>query len=173
MPKVPHGAMTTYEWKATMKRVSKICPDAEMYKQCRTFKFSNNVASTSSVSGQTSSVDKEPGFEVIAPLAKFFSEQELYGMHDKARADVKNNRIREGFKQHSLIVASGRPLPYTVQSANSGKCSCTCTVFQRNSLCHHCIAVAINSGKPNSLVSNCTGRSLTRITTSSAPTSLG
>lgn len=110
MPKVPHGAMTTYEWKATMKRVSKICPDAEMYKQCRTFKFSNNVASTSSVSGQTSSVDKEPGFEVIAPLAKFFSEQELYGMHDKARADVKNKRIREGFKQHSFLVASGRPL---------------------------------------------------------------
>ena len=33
MPKVPHGVMTADEWKATMKRVSKICPDAEMYKQ--------------------------------------------------------------------------------------------------------------------------------------------
>lgn len=94
-------------------------------------------------------------------------------MHDKARADVKNNRIREGFKQHSFLVDSGRPLPYTVQSVNSGKCSCTCAVFQRNSLCHHCIAVAIKTGKLNSLVSNFTGRSLTRITTSSAPTSVG
>ena len=173
MPKVPHGATTMDEWKATRKRVSKICPAAEMYKQCRTFKFSNKVASTSSVSGQTSSVHKEPSFEVIAPLAKFFSEEELYGMHDKARADVKNNKIHEGFKQHSFLVDSGRPLPYTVQSANSGKCSCTCTVIQRNSLCHHCIAVAIKTGKLNSLVSNFTGRSLTRITTSSAPTSVG
>lgn len=173
MPKVPHGAMTTDERKATMKRVSKICPDPEMYKQCRTFKFSNKVATASSVSGQPSSVHKEPGFDVIAPLAKFFSEEELYGMHDKARADVKNNRIREGFKQHSFLVDSGRPLPYTVQSVNSGKCSCTCAVFQRNSLCHHCIAVAIKTGKLNSLVSNFTGRSLTRITTSSAPTSVG
>lgn len=165
--------MTADERKTTMKRVSKICPDAEMYKQCRIFKFSNKVASTSSVSGQTSSVDKELSFEVIAPLAKFFSEEELYGMHDKARADVKNNRIHEGFKQHSFLVDSGRPLPYTVQSTNSGKCSSTCTVFQRNSLCHHCIAVAIKTGKLNSLVSNFTGRSLTRITTSSAPTSVG
>lgn len=61
--------MTADERKTTMKRVSKICPDAEMYKQCRIFKFSNKVASTSSVSGQTSSVDKELSFEVIAPLA--------------------------------------------------------------------------------------------------------
>ena len=172
MPKVPHGATTMDEWKATMKKVSKICPDAEMYQQCRTFKFSNKVASTSSVSGQTSSVDEEPSFEVIAPLAKFFSEEGLYGMHDKARADVKNNKIHEGFKQHSFLVDSGRPLPYTVQSANSGKCSCTCTVIQKNSLCHHCIAVAIKTGKLNSLVSNFTGRSLPRIT-SSAPTSVG
>ena len=67
MPKVLHGAMTTDERKATMMRVFKVCPDAQMYKQCRTFIFSNNVASTSSVSGRTSSVDKEPGFEVIAP----------------------------------------------------------------------------------------------------------
>lgn len=172
MPKVPHGAMTMDEWKATMKRVSKICPDPEMYKQCRTFKFSNKVATASSVSGQPCSVHKEPGFHVITPLAKFFSEEELYGMQDKARADVKNNRIPEGFKQHSFLVDSGRPLPYTVQSVNSGKCSCTCAVFQRNSLCHHCIAVAIKTGKLNSLVSNFTGRSLTRIT-SSAPTSVG
>ena len=173
MPKVPHEATTMDEWKATKKRVSKICPDAEMYKQCRTFKFSNKVASTSSVSGQTSSVDEEPSFEVIAPLAKFFSEEELCGMHDKARADVKNNKIHEGFKQHSFLVDSGRPLPYTVQSANSGKCSCTCTVIQKNSLCHHCIAVAIKTGKLNSLESNFTGRRLTRITTSSALTSVG
>ena len=119
MPKVPHGAMTMDEWKATMKRVSKICPDPEMYKQCRTFKFSNKVATSSSVAGQPCSVHKEPGFDVITPLAKFFSEEELYGMQDKARADVKNNRIREGFKQHSFLVDSGRPFPYTVQSVNS------------------------------------------------------
>lgn len=173
LPKVSHGAMTTDERKASMKRVSKVCPDAEMYKQCRAFKFSAKVASTSCVTGQTSLVDMEPSFEVIAPLTKFFSEEELYGMYDKGRADVKNNRIREGFKQQSFLVDSGRPLPYTVQSANSGKCSCTCSVFQRNSLCHHCIGVAMKTGKLDSLVSNFSGRSLTRITTSSAPASVG
>ena len=64
-----------------------------MYKQCRTFKFSNKVASIISVSGQTSSVDKEPGFKAIVLKAKFSSAEELYAMHDKARANVKNNRI--------------------------------------------------------------------------------
>lgn len=173
MPKVSHGAMTTDERKAAMKRVSKISPDAEMYKQCRASKFSNKVASTRSVTGRTSTVDKEPGFEVISPLAKFFSEEELYGIYDKARAEVKNNRIRDGFKQHSFLVDSGRPLPYTVQRAYGGNYSCTCTFFQRNSLCHHCIAVAMKTGTLDSLVSSFSGTSLTRITTSSAPASVG
>ena len=114
-----------------MKRVSKISPDAEMYKQCRASKFSNKVASTRSVTGRTSTVDKKPGFEVISPLAKFFSEEELYGIYDKARAEVKNNRIRDGFKQHSFLVDSGRPLPYTVQRAYGGNYSCTCTFFPK------------------------------------------
>ena len=160
MPNVPHGAMTTDELNlAKTKRVSKICPDTEMYKQCRTFKFSNKVASISSVSGQTSSVDKEPGFKAIAPKAKFSSAEELYTMHDKVRANVKNNRICEGF---SFLVDSGTPLYYTVQNANSGNFSCTCAAFQRNSLCHHCIADEIKTKKPNSLVSNFNGRNLQR-----------
>ena len=73
-----------------------------MYQQCRAFKFSNKVASTSSVTGRTSTVDEEPGIAAFVPLAKFFSEEELYGMYDKARAEVKNNRIREGFKQRVI-----------------------------------------------------------------------
>ena len=121
MPNVSHGAMTTDEQNlAKTKRVSKICPDTEMYKQCRTFKFSNKVASISSVSGQTSSVDKEPGFKAIAPTPKFSSAEELYAMHDKVRANVKNNRICKGF---SFLVDSGTPLYYTVQNANSGSFS--------------------------------------------------
>ena len=57
--------------------------------------------------------------------------------------------------RESFLVDSGRPLPYSVQSSNSGKCSCTCTVFQRNSLCHHCIAVAMKTGKLESWVQFC------------------
>ena len=49
MQKISHGALTRDDWKATMKRVSKICQYAEMYKRCRTFKFSSKVASISSV----------------------------------------------------------------------------------------------------------------------------
>lgn len=89
-----------------MKRISKVCPDAEMYKRCRAFKFFSKVTSTSSITSPTSRADMEPGFDIIAPLSKFFSEEELYGMYDKAREDMKNNRIREGFKQHSFFVDS-------------------------------------------------------------------
>ena len=165
--------MTVHERKAFIKRISKVCPDAEMYKRCRAFKFSSKVTSTSFVNSQASLTDKEPGFHAIASLAKFFSEEKLYGKYDKARADMKNNRIRDGFKQHSFLVDSGRSLPYTVQIAKGGKCSCTCRGFQRNSLCHHCIAVAMKTGKLDGLVSSFSGRSITWITTTSARASVG
>ena len=106
-------------------------------------------------------------------MNKYFSEQELYGLHAKAKAVLISNTIREGFKPRSFIVDSGRPLPYTVQFANSGKCSCNCVFFNRNNVCHHCIAVAMRAGKLDDLVASFSTRSLNQITTSTAPASVG
>ena len=172
LPQVSHLLMTTDERQDAAKRASKICPDAGAYKECRAFSFPGKVANTNSSTSNQSNVT-EPSFEVIAPLANHFSEQELYGMHGKATAALKNNHVRDGFKQRSYLVDSGRPLPYTVQCAKSGKCSCTCAQFQRNNLCHHCIAVATKTGNLNSLVANFKGRNLTSVATSSAPASVG
>ena len=172
LPQVSHLLMKTDECQDSAKRASKICPDAGAYKECRAFRFPGKVASTNSSTSNQSNVT-EPSFEVIAPLANHFSEQELYGMHGKATAALKNNHVRDGFKQRSYLVDSGRPLPYTVQCAKSGKCSCTCAQFQRNNLCHHCIAVATKTGNLNSLVANFKGRNLTSVATSSAPASVG
>ena len=106
MPRVSHLLMTADERQHAMKTVSKICPDAGAYKECRAFKFPRKVASTSSSTSDQSNIT-EPGFEVIAPLAKYFSEQELYGMHDKATAALKNNHVRDGFKQLLLLTVVG------------------------------------------------------------------
>ena len=103
MPRVSHLLMTADERQHAMKTVSKICPDARAYKQCCAFKFPRKDASTSSSTSDQSNIT-EPSFEVIAPLAKYFSEQELYGMHDKATAALKNNHVRDGFKQRSYLV---------------------------------------------------------------------
>lgn len=82
------------------------------------------------------------------------------------------NTIREGFKLRSFIADSGRPLSYTVQFANSGKCSCTCAYFTRNNICHHCIAAAMRAGKFDDLVASFSTRSRNQMTTSTAPTSV-
>ena len=73
MPEIPHWVITVDERKALMKRISKVSQEAEMYKRCRAFKFSSKVMSTSFVTSQTSLTYKEPGFDAIAPLARFFS----------------------------------------------------------------------------------------------------
>ncbi|PFX17303.1 hypothetical protein AWC38_SpisGene18370 [Stylophora pistillata] len=111
--------------------------------------------------------------KVNMTLNKYFSEQELYALHDKAKAVLIGNTIREGFKPRSFIADSGRPLSYTVQFANSGKCSCTCAYFTRNNICHHCIAAAMRAGKFDDLVASFSTRSWNQMTTSTAPTSVG
>lgn len=97
----------------------------------------------------------------------------MYALHDKAKAVLIGNTIREGFKLRSFIADSGRPLSYTVQFANSGKCSCTCAYFTRNNICHHCIAAAMRAGKFDNLVASFSTRSLNQMTISTAPTSVG
>lgn len=172
MPRVHHVSMTAEERKAALKKVDMVCPDPSAYKECRAFKFPSKVyTGTSSTDDQ--SVNEPAGIDVIKSLNKYFSEQELYGLHDKAKAVLISNTIREGFKPRSFIVDSGRPLPYTVQFANSGKCSCNCAFFTRNNVCHHCIAVAMRAGKLDNLVASFSTRSLNQITTSTAPASVG
>ena len=45
--------------------------------------------------------------------------------------------------------------------------------FRRNGICHHCVAVAIHTGRVKQIVASFPGRSLTRVSTSSAPNSVG
>ena len=71
------------------------------------------------------------------------------------------------------MVDSGASLPCKVQLLKSGKWSCSCTFFSRNNLCHHCVAVAIRTERVEQIVTSFSGRSLTRVSTSSAPKSVG
>ena len=134
MPRVHHVSMTAEERKAALKKVDMVCPDPSAYKECRAFKFPSKVyTGTSSTDDQF--VNEPAGFDVIKALNKYFSEQELHGLHAKAKAVLISNTIREGFKSRSFIVDSERPLPYTVQFDNSDKCSCNCAFFTRNNVC--------------------------------------
>ena len=171
MPQVPHNSMTAEVRKDALKKVTMVGPDPSTYKVCREFKFSSKVYT--SISSSDDQSGNKPCFDVLKPLNKHFSEQGLQGLHDKAKAVLLNNTVREGFKARSFLVDSGRPLPYTVQFAKSGKSSCTCLYFTRNNICHHCITVAMRAGKLENLVASFSTRSISQITTSTAPSSEG
>lgn len=56
-----------------------------------------------------------------------------------------------------------------MQCLKSGKCSCGCNFFNRNNLCFHSLAVAIHRGCVQKVVQAYKGRSLNKISTSTAP----
>ena len=100
MPQTPHAAMSSDERKSEIKKASKICPDPVLYKECHSFKFPSKVSSTTFQRCQTQT-NNNVEFEDLAPLAKFFSEEELRGITEKARVALKNKSCREGERYHS------------------------------------------------------------------------
>ena len=154
MPRVHHVSTAAEARKAALKKVNMVCPDPSAYKECRAFKLPSKVYTDTSLTNDQC-VNEPADFDVFKPLNKYFSAQKPYGLQDKARAVLISNAIRKGFKPRSFIVDRGRPLPNTVQFANSSKCSCTC------------------AGKLDNMVASFSTRSLNQITTSTAPASVG
>ena len=170
MPRQEYGEMTVEERKNVMKQISKLCPDPHAYKQCKNFKF---TPSSSSSSSSTSSTHHPSRSVDLGQLEGQFSSEELSSLSEKAKALIHNKGLREGFQMGSFLVDSGASLPCKVQLLKSGKCSCSCSFFSRNNICHHCVAVAIHTERVEQIVASFPGRSLTRVSTSSAPKSVG
>ena len=164
MPRQQYGEMTTEERKNAMKQISKLCPDPHAYKQCKSFRFTPTSSSSSSYTPSTvGSVARPSSVVDLGQLEGQFSREELSSLSEKARALIHNNGVREGFQMGSFLVLK------------SGKCSCSCscTFFSRNNICHHCVAVAIHTERVEQIIASFPGRSLTHVSTSSAPRSVG
>lgn len=181
MPKQAYGEMSVEERKTAIKQANKVSPDPEAYKRCKGFKFTHtpscsSLSATSPLSSSsftTVSSDKPNHSESLAALGSHFSREELSVILEKAKALLHNKSLREGFQAGSFLIDSGLPLPYKVQFLKSGKCSCSCSFFGRNSICHHCVAVGIHTGCLEKMVSSFPGRSLTKVSVSSTPKSVG
>ena len=170
MPRQEYGEMTVEERKNVMKQISKLCPDPHAYKQCKNFKF---TPSSSSFSSSTSSTHHPSSSVDLGQLEGQFSREELSSLSEKAEALIHNKGFQEGFQMGSFLVDSGASLPCKVQLLKSGKCSCSCSFFSKNNICHHCVAVAIHTERVEQIVASFPGRSLTQVSTSSAPKSVG
>ena len=169
-----YGEMTTGERKNAMKKISKLCPDPHAYKQCKSFRFTPTSSSSSSNTPSTvGSVARPSSVVDLGQLEGPFSREELSSLSEKARALIHNKGVQEGFQMGSFLVDSGASLPCKVQLLKSGKCSCSCTFFSRNNIRHHCVAVAIHTERVEQIIASFPGRSLTRVSTSSAPKSVG
>ena len=172
--------MSVEERKTAIKQANKVSPDPEAYKRCKGFKFTrtpscSSLSATSSLSSSsftTVSSDKPNHSESLAALASHFSREELSIILEKAKALLQNKSLREGFQGGSFLIDSGLPLPYKVQFLKSGKCSCSCSFFGQNSICHHCVAVGIHTGCLEKMVLSFPGRSLTKVSVSSTPKSV-
>lgn len=115
-----------------------------------------------------------PGSSVdLGQLEGQFSREELSSLSEKAKALIHNKGLWEGFQMGSFLVDSGASLPCKVQLLKSRKCSCSCSFFSRNNVCHHCVTVAIHTERVEQIVASFPGRSLTQVSTSSAPKSVG
>ena len=157
-----------------MKQISKLCPDPHAYKQCKSFRFTPTSSSSSSNTPSTvGSVARPSSVVDLGQLEGQFSREELSSHSEKAMALIHNKGVREGFQMGSFLVDSGACLPCKVQLLKSGRCSCSCTFFSRNNICHHCVAVAIHTERVEQIIASFPGRSLTRVSTSSAPKSVG
>ena len=170
MPRQEYGEMTVEERKNVMKEISKLCPDPHAYKECKNFKF---TPSSSSSSSSTSSTHRPSCSVDLGQLEGQFSREELSSLSKKVKALIHKKGLWEGFQIGSFLVDSGASLPCKVQLLKSSKCSCSCSFFSRNIICHHCVAVPIHTERVEQIVASFPGRSLTRVSTSSAPKSVG
>ena len=174
IPSQQYDEMTREERENAMKQTTKLCPDQNAYKKCRSFKFTQHSSSSSSHTPSTVvPVASSSSIGDLVQLEGQFSREEISSLSEKAKALIYNKGLREGFLTGSFLVESGASLPRSVHILKSGKCSCSCSFFRRNSICHHCVAVAIHTGRVKQIVASFPGRSLTRVSTSSAPNSVG
>ena len=166
-----HGEMTPEERKSFMEKVYKVCPDPVAYRRCRSFKF--GTATCTTTSAESSSNQMSCDISDLARLDGQFSKEEQASLIEKAKSILHNAKFREGFQEGVFFVDSEGPLPYRVQCLTSGRCSCSCNFFSRNNLCFHSLAVAIHRGCVQKVVQAYKGRSLNKITTSTAPKNAG
>lgn len=157
-----------------MKQISKLYRDPNSYKKCRTFKFTQHSSSSSSHTPSTVvPVASSSSIGDLVQLEGQLSREETSSLSKKAKALIHNKNLREGFQTGSFLVDSGALLPCKVQLLESGKCSHSCSFFSFNSICHYCVAVAIHTGSVKHIVASFPRRSLTWVSTSSAPKSVG
>ena len=161
--RVMHAEMTQDERKAFLKNVNKICPDQEACKRSCNFKI------TSSSNPWASARQLDCDLSDLSPLSGYFSKEEQASLLDKAKTVLCDDEFRQGFKASVYFVDSKGPLSHRVQCFNNGKCTCDCTFFVRNNLCHHFLAIAIHLNCVPNVVEAYQGRSLIKISAASAP----
>ena len=138
--------MTPEERKDFLKKVSKVCPDPGAYKRCFNFKIASLFSSSVQPSVRQSACDLWD----LSALGGNFSKEEQVSLLEKAKPVLNNDQFRQGFKDSVYFVDSGGPPPHRVQCFKSGKCTCDCSFFSRNNICHHCLAIGIHLNcKPN------------------------
>ena len=173
MPAKPYAEMSSEERTKEVKRIRNLRPDGKAYKECRDFKFA--ISCKPSTSGNTCPVvSKATSYSdeyVQSILTPHFSRKEASSMVQKANVIIHNKGIREGFSSGTFLVDSGTKLPYRVSCLKSGKVSCP--AFGRNNLCRHSLAVALQQMCVDKMMSQFSGRSLTRLSTSTAPKNVG
>ena len=175
MPAKRYAEMSSEERTKEVKRNRNLQPDGKAYKECRDFKFA--ISCKPSTSGNTCPVvSKATAYSdeyVQSILTPHFSRKEASSMVQKANVIIHNKGIREGFSSGTSLVDSGTKLPYRVSCLKSGKVSCSCPAFGRNNLCRHSLAVALQQMCVDKMMSQFSGRSLTRLSTSTAPKNVG
>ena len=173
MPAKPYAEMSSEERTKEVKRIRNLRPDGKAYKECRDFKFA--ISCKPSTSGNTCPVvSKATSYSdeyVQSILTPHFSREEASSMVQKANVIIHNKGIREGFSSGTFLVDSGTKLPYRVSCLKSGKVSCP--AFGRNNLCRHSLAVVLQQMCVDKMMSQFSGRSLTRLSTSTAPNNVG
>lgn len=175
MPTIAYDEMSSEERTKEMKRVRNLRPDGKAYKACRDFKFTANCKQSSAgcsshVPLSAPTVDDTP---ILSSLSPHFTKEEASSIVEKAKVITHNNAIREGFQSGTFFVDSGSQLPHKVSCLKSGKIFCPCSHYARNNLCQHSVAVAIHTDSFEKMISQYTGRNLTRVATSTAPKNVG
>jgi len=86
-PRQQYGEMTIEERKNVMKQISKLCPDPQAYKQCKSFRFKPTSSSSSSNTPSTvGSVARPSSVVDLRQLEGQFSREELFSISEKVRA---------------------------------------------------------------------------------------
>ena len=110
---------------------------------------------------------------ILSSLSPHLTKEETSSIVEKAKVITHNNAIREGFQSGTFFVDSGSQLPHKVSCLKSGKIFCPCSHYARNNLCQHSMAVVIHTDCFEKMISQYTGRNLTRVATSTAPKNVG